>query len=273
MMAKDLTVLHDDNGTFVDWSIEASDYNRDSFVLPMVAAEDKLYVGLYKEFNTLYSEMKVVNAVSQTFTAEYWNGSAWVDLDVFVDNSKGFTRSGFLKWDKPSDWASTSVNSESAFWIRLTPSADLTALTEVQGLNLLFADDNDLQVEFSEILSYLGTKLSYATYHQAARDEIVQGLRNKGNTKTSNNQMSQIQKWDLLDIDEVKRGAVFYALSKIFFELSDREDDKWYQRYKDYDNKANASLEAQYLSLDLDDSGDEKAENMVQYQSVGLFRQ
>lgn len=165
MIEKDLTVLHDDNGTFIDWSVEASDYNRDSFVLPMVAAEDKIYVGLYKEFNTVYAELKVVNSVAQNFSMEYWNGTAWVGMPVFVDYSKGFTRSGFLKWDKPSDWASTSVNSEAAFWIRLTPSLDLDPLTEVQGLNLLFADDNDLTVEFSEILSYKGTKLSYATYH------------------------------------------------------------------------------------------------------------
>lgn len=271
LFQNDLNVLHDDNGVFSDKSASAVDYGRDSFVLPLVAAQDYLYLGLYKPFNKVYAEMKVVNTVANIFTAEYWNGSAWTALVNFWDLSQGFTRSGFMQWKKPNDWASTVVNSDLLYWVRLKPNFDHSALTELQGLNIVYADDQDLQNEFSRVADYKASLLSYITYQQAVRDDIVQALRNKGNVKY-NEKFINVSKWDLLDADEVRRGATYACLAKIFFELSDNVDDKWYQRHKDYTEKANKALELFALSLDTNDTGLDDKSKLVQRQSVSLVR-
>lgn len=272
----DLAVLHDDNGTFFDKSAMAFDYGRDSFVLDLVSAQDYLYVGLYKPFKSLYAEMKVLNTNANTFTAQYWDGSSWTALDNFLDMSQGMTRSGFITWSKNTSWAKTPVNGDSMYWVRFKPSADFLNTTEVQGLNIVFADDGDLQNEFSQILSYKQSLLSFITYHQSVRDDIVQALRNKGNAKkdssTINMSLKNVTKWDLLDIGEVKKGAIYGCLAKIFFELSDDPEDKWYQRHKDYTEKANQALDLYYLSLDSNDDGKEDKNEMTQYQSVSLTR-
>jgi hypothetical protein len=219
--------------------------------------------------------MKVVNTNANTFTAQYYNGTTWVSLDNFLDLSKGFTRSGFLSWSKSDIWDNTSVNSTDLYWVRLRPSADHLVTTELQGLNIVYADDQDLTNEFSSIssqLSNLGLS-SYITYHQSVRDDIVQALRNKGEYKVNNQSFfKDITKWDLLNAEQVKKAATYYCLSKIFFELSDSVEDKWYQRSKDFNDKGNKAIETYYLSIDKDDDGIETQAEKVNDNNINLFR-
>lgn len=271
---KDLNILHDDNGSFVDISQEMNDYGRDTKVVAMANAEDYLYVGLYKPFSKIYVELKVTNTNANTFTAQYWDGSTWNTLSNFLDLSKGFTRSGFLSWSKSTDWAANSVNSMSQFWIRLKPSVDHSASTELQGISMLFADDQDLINEFSTINSYKSNLSisSYVLYHQSVRDDIVQGIRNSGKNKINNTDILNITKWDFLEQEELKRASVYHVLSKIFFELSDNIEDKWYQRSRDYNAKGNKSLEVYFLSLDVNDDGKSSSNEKLVSQSVSLSR-
>lgn len=269
----DLNVFHDDNSVFVDISKECVEYGRDSKVIQLISADDYLYVGLYKPFNQVYVEMKVANTNANTFTAQYYNGSTWNSLSNFYDLSKGFTRSGFLSWSKSTDWSEVAVNSEELFWIRLKPSADHSVTTELQGLNIVFADDQDLVNEFSSIASQLpnfGVN-SYITFHQSVRDDIVQAIRNSGAFKY-NNELKNITKWDFLSQDEIKRASIYHCLSKIFFELSDSIEDKWYQRSKDYNDKGNKALEVYYLSLDKNDDGVADSNEKLSDRNISLFR-
>lgn len=270
----DLNVFHDDNSVFVDISKECVEYGRDSKVIQLISAQDYLYIGLYKPFNKIYAELKVVNTNANTFTAQYWNGSTWNSLSNFYDLSLGFTRSGFISWSKSSDWSSTSVNSETLYWIRLKPSADHSATTEVQGINMLFADDQDLVNEFSTINSYKANFniLSYVSYHQSVRDDILQAIRNSGKKKISGTDLANITKWDFLEQDELKRASAYHCLSKIFWELSDNIEDKWYQRSQEYNAKGNKALEVYFLSLDTDDDGKNDSNEKLVTQSIGLIR-
>lgn len=274
IFANDLNIFHDNNSVFVDISQEMADYSRDSKVVELVNAEDYLYIGLYKPFNKVYAELKVANTNANTFTAQYWNGSTWNTLENFYDLSLGFTRSGFLSWSKSTDWASTTVNSANLFWIRLKPSADHSATTELQGISMLFSDDQELVNEFSTINSYKSnlSLTSYVLFHQTVRDDIVQAIRNSGKKKINNTDILNITKWDFLEQDELKRASICHVLSKIFFELSDSIDDKWYQRSKDYNAKGNKALEVYFLSLDVNDDGKSSSYEKLVTQSVGLSR-
>lgn len=255
---RDLFFFHDDNGTFADYTLDARDYIRDSISVDFTALEDYLYLGLYKPFYSSYMEFSTASALSQAITWEYWNGSAWTALSV-NDETKNFSRSGFINWNRPlSDWAATTVNSEEKYWIRARLSLDETIV--IQGWNIVFADDNDLAAEQRDMgtnrFKFKGDN-SFIAYHVAARNEIVQSIRNSGNaTRVDNSdQLNNFTKWDILDIGEIREAAKFLALSKINFDVSDNVDDKYYQRFSDYRNRFGEAYKLWFRSLDMDDDG------------------
>ena len=71
---------------------------------------------------------------------EYWDGSAWSTLTIVQDNSSGSTKDGTLSFGRdgaihfipPSDWASTTVNSQAGYWVRCVvqtgKAANMTAV-------------------------------------------------------------------------------------------------------------------------------------------------
>jgi hypothetical protein len=253
----DLIVFHDDNSVFSDKSFEANEYIRDSFALELDSSDDYLYLGLYKPFDRVYVEMATAATSANTFTAEYYNGTAFTAISEFVDESKGFTRSGFIKWKRDqTDQAKTTINSEELYWIRLRPSVTHDVGTIIQGLNIVFADDNDLLGEMRTLTKYLASgDTTFITYHESARKQIVQSIRNRGSRKKSLTINKNITKWDILDAGEISEAAKHLALSKIFFAISDNPEDKWYQRYLDNRRMYEAAFNLFYLTLDTDDDG------------------
>ena len=253
---KDLYVFWDDNSSFSDISLPMRNYKRDDETLDLNSAEDYLYIGLYKPFNSVYAEFTTANTNSNSFAAEYYDGTSFTSLSNFTDQSLGFTRSGFLKWDRPSDWTANTINSQEAFWIRLRPSADHSS-TVMRGCNIVYSDDNDLAGEIRSISSFLkSSDTSFIVNHEAARDDIIQQLRNKGKIKRdADNNLSKITKWDLLDSEEMRQASKYLTLHKIFFESSDSIDGKWQQRADFYRDKYGESVNVLYLTLDTDDDG------------------
>lgn len=259
-----LTVLHDDNSSFTDNTNKAADYTRDTFTHDLIAAEDYLYIGYTKPFAYAYVELETANTNANTFTAEVYDGTSWVDASMH-DSTMGFTRSGYLEWDK-SDMDTTTVNSLDRYWLRLKPSADHSS-TVYRGINLVFSEDAAMKAEFFEIdnSNLLPTgESSHITTHVAARNTIIQQLRSQGYIKDHvTTGEANINQWDLHDIYEIRQGATHLALSKIFFNLSDSVDDNWWQKYKEYQDKYEESMRLAKLTLDLDDDGAEDTDEKV----------
>lgn len=251
-----LTVLHDDNGAFIDHSDNAADYLRDEFNMELSSTEDYLYIGYSKPFNTLYAAMTTANVNSNSLQAEYWNGSGWVTL-ALTDESKGLTRSGYMFWDK-SSMKATSVDSKEAYYIRLRPDADHSA-SVVRGINLVFCDDNALKQEFFEIDNdnfHPTGENSHLVHLVSATNTIVQSLRNRNYKDKSSNSglVKEINQWDLMDVFQVRQAAVMLTLSKIFFLIYDEEDDVWYSKYKEYQKKYYQAFNL--INLEVDQNGD-----------------
>jgi hypothetical protein len=158
------------------------------------------------------------------------------------------------------------------------PDAEpLYALMSVKGMNLVYADDNDLISEVRLINDFLAEgDTSFISYHVAARNEIVQTIRNGGYVKQIGQdaflpqrseevlKRKNMNKWDFLDIDEIRQAGKYLALAKIFFDVSENTEDKAYQRYRDYEGMYGAAFKLFYMSLDLDDDGNEdKRENLA----------
>lgn len=266
-----LNAIHDDNGSFTDYKDEAVDYLRDSFNVTMVSAEDKMYFGFRKPFGAIYFELETPNLNSNSFSAAYWDGTQWVTLSL-NDETQGWTRSGFMTWNKEL-MDITTIDGTDAYFLRLVPSADHTA-TSIRGANLVFSDDQQLKQEFSQITNsnmMPAGQTSHIQHHVASRNRIVQELRNRGNLvqNATTGALKDLDQWDLHDVYEVRQAATHLALSKIFFELSDEPDDQWWMRYREHKKAYESNMALAALSLDTNDDGTEDtSEEKTQVQPV-----
>lgn len=260
-----LMVLKDSNGTFSDHSEDACDFTRDDFSITLSASTDYLYVGFRKPIAGFYVELTTPNTNANTLSAQYYNGSSWVSLDV-RDETKGLTRSGYISFDRTS-LNSTSVNGSTLYWARFRPSTTHTA-TSVRGLNLVFSDDASLRAEFPEVTDSRFIpegQSSHILAHQAARDEIVQDLRKRGYIKyATGGELENVDQWDLIDVYEIKRASVYKALANIFFSMADSPGDKWYLQYGKYADKYQAEINGIKISVDQDDNGQAEAGEKLQ---------
>lgn len=278
----ELFILHDDNGSFVDYSKESSDFLRDDYNLDFVAIEDSLYIGLYKPFSSLYFEFKTPNGSDIGITLEKSTGAGFTNMDL-TDDTKGFQRSGFFNVNRNNEnWESQDVNGQSAYWLKLTASNDFNV--DVHGLNIVFSDDNDLVQEVRLINDFLAPgDNSFISYHVSSRNDIIQRMRNGGYVKEVDNNdsvflseksrnLKQVNKWDILDLGEIKQASKYLTLAKIFFDNSENVDDKSYQRFMDYDNKFGEAFKLFYMSIDLDDDGRTDQDEKLSLNEIDLVK-
>ncbi len=270
-----LTILHDNNSVFTDHSDNAADYIRDNFSIDLNATEDYLYIGFDRPFGAVYNEIVTPNTNAGDFAAEYWDGDSWESLEI-TDESKNYIRSGYIFWDRPDDWAQETIDSIEQYYIRIRPSVDHSA-TSMRGINLVFSDDTALKREFFEIdnsdLLPPGES-SHITSHVAARNSIVQRLRNLDYIKfDSNSNRINITQWDLHDIFEVREAATHLALSKIFFNLSDNDEDMWWRKYREYSDKYEEAFRLVRLSIDNNNDGEtDSSETLAQKKPFRFLR-
>lgn len=260
-----LTTFHDDGGSFTDYSDQAVDYLTRPIALT-VTSDDYIYLGYSKPFNATYFEMKTVNTNSSNLLVEYYDGSSWQTAS-YHDDSAALSRSGLISWDK-SNMSQVEINSVSKYYVRISLDADSSAI-EIHGANIIFSDDREMKQEFFEIdnsdLLPVGFD-SHIPKHVAARNEIIQELRNRGNQKDKssiNKTQIDINPWDLHDIFQVRQAATYLALAKIFFNLSDDPEDHWFRKFEEYHKKYKSALSLFNLNYDEDNDGieDETEQN------------
>ena len=262
-----------------DLTEQAFDFSRDSFTIAAFITTDFIYLGRDKPFHAVFVDMgATVNAVTSAMTIEYGDDedtpTSFTALDVTVQDTtqtgRAFARSGFIKWVIPVDgnnnglWKKTTINSVEKFWARISISVNLTASIIFNGINILFADDNDLKKEDFGILNYLPedeTKTAATSHilsHMAARDWILQKMRNDGkgvNNADRTGTVKFLDGWDLLDIQEIRQAAIFKALEKIYHQQSTNPDDIWKVQEKEAQEDATAQFNLWFFSLDADDDG------------------
>lgn len=264
-----LSIFHDDNGTFSDYTEQAADFMRDEFTAELSATEDYLYIGFYKPISGVYIQFKTPNTNANEFSFEVYDGTSWVAADL-TDESLGFTRSGFLFWDRALLNA-VEVDSVEKYWVRLRPSADHSA-TEYRAINIVFSDDTLLKQEFYEIDNNQilpPNETSHISSHVSVRNRIIQKLRNSGYDKYRGGDPLQprkkkIDQWDLLDIFEFRQAATYMALEKIFFNIADGPDDAWWQKYLEYKMLGEEQFALALASIDQDDDGEEDTDEVQQ---------
>jgi hypothetical protein len=272
--------------TYYNLSKEAYEYQRDTLAIPLETA-DFLYMGRRKPFYAIYADVNASypNAVSCTLTAEYYNGTAWTALTLAVEDTKGFERSGFIKWEAPTDangdevWESVTINSADKYFVRLIVSANLTSTTKLNGLNIIFADDEDLKREDYNILALLPedadevAATSHILTHVASREFIVDHIKRSGKVKTDSvtGDIVDTDEWDLLEVNQVRQASVFKSLSKIYFAASDNPEDIYWKKYEQYERLYTDAIGLYLLTLDTNDDGVASASEKASIMAGGIF--
>lgn len=254
-----LTIKHDDNSVFADYSHKMAAFGRDSVTMTITNAEDYVWVGFDKPINAVYVDITTPNGSEGSLEVQYWNGSSYVDVSEKSDDTLGLYRSGFVRWERElTNQAVSTVDSEEMYWYRILPSVDRTGIV-VSGLNLVFSDDYELSLEQPYIsdTEFLGSESSHIKTHVAVKNEIIQKFRNKNYVKYDSvtSDKVDIDCWDLLDIEEVKLAASYLALSKIYFGLSDNPEDVWASKSAAYRGMFDKYIDLARLSIDVDDDG------------------
>lgn len=286
-MINRLDVQLDDNGTFSDLTLDQESFVSDSSTFTYTTAQDKLYIGFKKPINAFYAEFGTANTNAAVMSVKFYNGTAFAAVTGQIDRTKGFTRSGFVEWDRNLDDEASLVISGSPaiatdqYWYEITFDATTTA-TVMNGLSILFSDDNDLLEDEPLITDFLPSgETTFVKFHQAARNRIMSDLQNRGiRTRPTQNlelvqvgehgsfsDFRQVTAFDLLERTELKQASKYLCLSKIYFFMSDNPDDTYMMNSAKYEKDYDKAMNKFYLSIDFDQDG--KADSFEKVRSFG----
>jgi len=221
-----------------------------SFVL---TTSDFLYIGFKKPFSTRHFQMGVVNSNSATLSVSYWDGAGWTAVKDLIDQTEGFTRSGFISWVNFTNWEKsfqTPVSDKGLYWVRLSTDADLSAGTTIESLLNLFCDQEMLRRYYPEIVtdsSYLPPGRTNFTEQFVAGTELTyDALKKDALIKDES---------EIIDINEVSIAAVhasaWVILDWVTRDIEAREaivDPAW--------NKFQSALNDTKLDLDYNNDGE-----------------
>lgn len=249
-------ILHSTPSNFTDVSDALCDFSQDTATITM-STNDAIYIGFEKPINSLFCWPSTPSTSNRSLTVSLYDSttSSWNSVSS-IDDTKGFTRAGFVQWILPTDHqqVTCNVNSISNYWSKITVSA-ATSATVFRAISGIFSDDNELVKEFPKIMdaSFLLGQSNHFLIHETCRNDIVQYFRRKGMKRLGNDcYWKKFSHWDIMDIDEIKTAATYLALSKIFNNVSNsaKEGDNWTAKSREYKKAYDKAIDVAYLTWD-----------------------
>lgn len=274
-----LEIRHDDNSVFTDYKNEALDFTRDPFTIALDKDEDYLYIGFHKPINSLYIDIITSNVNGGNITAEYFGGGTFKPIKGLYDQTNNLSRNGGVTWHRNQDDEEvTTIDSTELYWYRFSTSITWSDV-ELNAVNILFSDDQALKLKFNKILSdeLLDGEANHNKVHAGCRDEIVSAIIRRGYVKLDGTRddvsSANITAWDLHDIYEVKEAATYLALSRIFFDFSDNDEDIFMAKSDKYMSIYEKSIDLVRLSVDVNDDGKmDDSENLPESRTKYITR-
>ena len=252
-----LTVLREDNiGNTTNYTIQAADPMTDAFPLN-IGTLDSMYAGYEKPISSIYIYISSgQNLTGGNLVIEYWTGTMWKALPA-LDQTQFFNRNGTISWTMPTDWVPLEIDGIEKYYVCMYGDTDLTGL-QIQYVGTVLSDDTDIALEYPGVLQsayYPTGQTNFMSFLITAKEYIVSELLRRGYTKTVGTEVEPINQWDILNIFELKQASLYYALSQIFFTLSDNSSDNFWQKYLDYKNKFETAMNLGMLRIDQDNDG------------------
>jgi len=244
-----------------DRSLKLANYIDQTQSIALLDSE-YIYIGYKKPINAVYVGMSTVNTNTSVVSLEFYNGTTWAEPSGLVDKTQGLTRSSWITWDRnQTNEAKTTINTVELYWYRLSVDVSTSAVVYL-GISLLLSDDYMIKEVESQLLDadfYPTGFTSFIPFHQAARSEIIQRLRNEGKGTYNGSTFNDLTVFDLLDFTQLSEASKYFALSQIYFNLSDSVDDKYWQKFENYLARYDAAYKTFFLSLDENDDGKQDA--------------
>lgn len=214
-----------------------------------LTTDDFLYVSFKKPINQFYADFQAGNTNAATLSAErLTEANTWVLMGI-VDETQGFKRSGFVY-----------LKNEGSSSYRFKLSSNSSAL-KLRGIANQFCSELDLKLEVPGIerLYARGWDSPIPSIEQATR-KIVQDVNNSGRYYKYNGILAElVNRYDFLNINDVRNAAKYYALHLLFLNLSDSDDNYRHKAevfYKKFEDAFKVFSGAK-LSIDKNEDGKE----------------
>lgn len=246
-----------------DISFEMGSFSTDEVDFELTAAQT-FKVGFRKPVALFYVELSTPNTIPAKLTATYDNADGNQSL-IIRDETRGFTRSGFISFDRPEDIVNTSELGLEKMYINIKTDVDLSVGTKLKGLGIVFCNNQDLIDIRANAISKLNDGNSLIGKIALARDHIIDEMNQQGNFKvikdssstlSSGVKLSEINEFDILSVDSIRLAAAYKAMALFFLEeKSDANEDKWQVQGDRFDTTAGERIASYFMNLDLDDDG------------------
>lgn len=229
-----------------------------------------LVIGFHKPLKNIYVELDSRIGEYQ-LDVKYFNGTSFVGFPEIEDNTEGFTKSGMISFPEDVDQYETDFEESGVpkYWIKI--SCD--DLVSIAGINLVLSNDSDFGF-VPNILQFLPEDMpSWISFHEEARDIIVQTIRNSGKRIIDSNLNSrEVDVFDLLSINEFKNASKYMALHLIFDFLSKSDDDAYSIKSKRFLERYEQSLNSNLMTVDQNDNGKTDTDENLAVQFIGIRR-
>lgn len=246
-----------------DISNEMSSFSTDEVPFELTAAQT-LRVGFRKAFAVMYFELSNPNINPVKISVNYENEDGNQSLKV-IDETNGFTRSGFIKFERPEDIIDSLFQTISKKYLEISVDVDLSVGTKLKGVGIVFCNNQDLIDIRSNVISKLNSGKSLISKIALARDHIIDEFNQQGNFKvvkdnsstiSTGTVLSEINEFDFLKVDQLRLASAYQSLGHFFLEeKSDKEEDKWETQGKRFMKVAGQRMNSYFMNLDLDDDG------------------
>ncbi len=215
-----------------------------------LVAADYFYVGFNGPFAARYFDLDTVNTSPSAVSVDYWDGNQYQAVSDVIDQTDGFTRSGFISWENSTNWSTSEQSGvdKKLYWVRISVSADLDAGTKLMSCVNRFSTDETLGGYYSILVEdtrWLPEgETSFVKKHIAAKDLIVNRLKER----------TLIQKEsDIIDINAVSVAAA-HACAYLILQESATTDDTQEIRNRAYKNFED-EIDQLRLNVDKDQDG------------------
>lgn len=162
-----------------------------------LTTSDYIYIGQNLPFNHMYVRLGTANTTASALSVDIWDGSTWrAAVDVIDGTSTGgatlgqdgfieFTPSRLTAWGKEDTeyiTGLTTLNIYDKYWVRLSVSVNIDAGTTLAWMGNIFSNDNDLSVEYPQLLAssmktaFEAGKTTWDDQHYAAAQIIIDDM-------------------------------------------------------------------------------------------------
>ena len=277
-MIRNNRVIFEDDATLNDITLSVNDYRGQTTTLPIVAADDFIYIGSPLRFNHKFIEISTANNQASVLSVDVYNGNEWkaaVDvIDETSSSGNSFAQNGIVHFtpDKNESWSRrdteditelSSLRIYGYYWARFKFSADLNVLTAVKFIGQRFNDDEELFSMYPEFVEsnvkaiFESGKTTWTEQEILAADIIVRDLIKFEHLITGE---------QILNAEKIQLMSLHKMAEIIYRAMGENRITEFKQATTDYGLALNA------FNLEIDKDGDARVDIDERVTSVNLFR-